>query len=65
MADITKCTNDECPMTDSCLRATAQSSEFQSFQKFDFEIVVVKDEYGSPFEAYNCENFLVNNQNQI
>ena len=65
MAGITKCTNEECPMTDSCRRATVQSGEFQSMQKFDFEIIKVADEYGSPFESYSCEYFLVNNQNQI
>jgi len=65
MADITKCVNEQCPMTDSCKRATSQSGEFQSVQKFDFEVIIVKDDYGSPYESYSCENFLVNNQNEI
>lgn len=65
MDDITKCTNDECPMTDSCLRAKIESDFLELHTRYEFGKMVTKDEYGSPFETYTCESFLVNNQNQI
>jgi hypothetical protein len=36
MADITICTNDECPLADSCYRHNApRDSHHQSYQKFE------------------------------
>lgn len=35
MSDLTKCTNQECPKKESCLRFTAPAKEFhQSYQLF-------------------------------
>jgi hypothetical protein len=31
MADITKCTGDECPLKETCYRYTAKESRYQSF----------------------------------
>jgi hypothetical protein len=60
MADITKCTNEQCPMADSCKRATEKSSGVnQSFQKFEFELI--ESNYGSKTESYACEFFITNN----
>jgi len=37
MADITKCTNDTCPLRKTCYRYTAKSdSEWQSYAKFEY-----------------------------
>jgi len=62
MADITKCTNQECPMKDSCKRVTAKSSEFQSYENFEFKSLQIKDEQGFDIETYVCSKFLTNNK---
>ena len=35
MPDITMCTNKECPLSNSCWRFNAPSSQYQSVQKFE------------------------------
>ena len=39
MPDITKCSNESCPLKESCYRWTSKPSEFQqSYAKFDYYI---------------------------
>lgn len=34
MADITKCTNKDCPLKETCYRWTAEEDEMQSYSDF-------------------------------
>jgi hypothetical protein len=35
MSDITKCTNSDCPLKESCYRWTAEAEEHQSYAKWE------------------------------
>lgn len=35
MPDITKCTNEECPLKETCYRYTVEPDEYQSYAKFE------------------------------
>jgi hypothetical protein len=49
MADITKCTNDECPLRNGCYRFTATNDDIQQwYAKFDF-FEVELNEYGCEY----------------
>jgi hypothetical protein len=40
MPDISKCENEACPLKDTCYRFTCKPNElWQSYDKFDFEII--------------------------
>lgn len=54
MPDITKCTNNECILSYSCLRFTSKASEFnQSYDRF----IPQEDDV---LEEYECKMYLVN-----
>jgi len=49
MADITKCTNDECPLRNGCYRYTAPNDEIQQwYSKFNFFEIEI-NEYGCEY----------------
>lgn len=54
MADITKCTNDECPLRNECYRYTAANDDIQqwysNFKFFEIEINEIVE--------YGCEYLL-------
>jgi hypothetical protein len=60
--DISKCTNDECPMRRKCFRWLMKPNEFnQYYDKFEFEIIEEKtdeDEPVSENEIVKCNHFL-------
>ncbi len=51
MADITKCSNTECPLRYACRRNLAENGINQSWAKFEFKEDPVLDEI-------ECDNFL-------
>lgn len=54
MADITKCTNEECPLRISCYRWTATNSEInQWYSKFEFFEVEISGEI-----EYGCVHII-------
>lgn len=55
MADITKCLNDGCPVRNKCYRWTAQGSERQAVQLFDYKVVDRK---------VHCEHFWLNSSDK-
>lgn len=54
MVDITKCSNDECPLKRECYRYTVESgfSEKQSYDNFQFEY----------FDENPCCDFFIDNK---
>ena len=55
MADITKCVNGACPVKNKCYRWTAQDSERQAVELFDFKVVERK---------VHCEFFWLNSRDK-
>ncbi len=54
MADITKCTNDECPLRNECYRFTATNDDIQQwYAKFDFFEVELNE-----LNEYGCKHLL-------
>lgn len=59
MPDITKCSNNDCPLRHSCYRYQASDSQRQSYAKFEFTINAGK--YSCNY--YWTTNTEVNNKN--
>ena len=54
MSDITKCTNDECPLRSECYRFTATNNDIQQwYAKFDFFEVELNE-----IVEYGCKHLL-------
>lgn len=57
MPDISKCTNDECPLKNKCYRFTCEPSEYQkSYTRFEPKITTTLD----VFTETECDYFIEN-----
>ena len=61
MADITLCTNTDCPLREGCYRFTAKPDPlWQSYARFDYSQRVVKHD-GHPVDHHVwCDHFIDN-----
>jgi len=51
MADITMCTNEDCPLAEKCYRQQAVASEYQYWAPFEY--IIISDHTGE----VECEHF--------
>jgi hypothetical protein len=64
MADVTMCTNGECPLKESCYRFRAVPSHWQSFSHFDggdnceyYILIIPSDSVRSLDNPWDTEDF--------